>query len=319
MLREIWTETIQPLLQSLWDALEALMDIIGQLWDEVIGPILEAIAASLPDLVENVIAPVLKTVIGIIAAVIETILDLWTNVISPLIEWLINTLGPTIRNVFGTIWDIVSGVVQSIAGILAGLLQVIQGIVDFIGGVFTGNWARAWQGVKEIFVGVINAIIHVFELGINLIISLVNSLVSVVWNVVQTFVNGILSTVNAVAGMLGFNVSLQWGSPPPAIGYLNIPSIPMAQGGVVTGPTNALIGEGRYDEAVIPLGNSPQMNDFTDSIASKLNSTEQVQLLREQNSLLRQILEKTGVNIDGRDLSRTVSRYQRQDARATGG
>lgn len=47
----------------------------------------------------------------------------------------------------------------------------------------------------------------------------------------------------------------------------------MATGGVVTSPTYALIGEGRYDEAVIPLDNSPQMLDLVDKIADKVNST----------------------------------------------
>ncbi len=41
----------------------------------------------------------------------------------------------------------------------------------------------------------------------------------------------------------------------------------MATGGVVTGPTYAMIGEGSYDEAVIPLGDSPQMKDFAKQVA----------------------------------------------------
>lgn len=45
----------------------------------------------------------------------------------------------------------------------------------------------------------------------------------------------------------------------------------MATGGVVTSPTYALIGEGRYDEAVIPLGNSPQMADLVQKIADAVD------------------------------------------------
>lgn len=41
----------------------------------------------------------------------------------------------------------------------------------------------------------------------------------------------------------------------------------MATGGVGTGPTYALIGEGQYDEAVIPLGDSPQMKELVDTLA----------------------------------------------------
>lgn len=54
------------------------------------------------------------------------------------------------------------------------------------------------------------------------------------------------------------------------------PNIPaMARGGVVSSPTVALIGEGRYREAVVPLGNSPQFksmkDDIADDVVRKLN------------------------------------------------
>lgn len=53
-----------------------------------------------------------------------------------------------------------------------------------------------------------------------------------------------------------------------------------ATGGVVTQPTMALIGEGRHDEAVIPLGNSPQMeqmlNKFAQIAATQGSATPRV-------------------------------------------
>lgn len=47
----------------------------------------------------------------------------------------------------------------------------------------------------------------------------------------------------------------------------------MATGGVVRGPTQALIGEGRYSEAVIPLGNSPELAEMIDKIANAVSAT----------------------------------------------
>lgn len=48
----------------------------------------------------------------------------------------------------------------------------------------------------------------------------------------------------------------------------------MATGGVVTGPTRAIVGEGRYSEAVIPLEDSPQMQDLIDKIADAVDKTD---------------------------------------------
>lgn len=65
-----------------------------------------------------------------------------------------------------------------------------------------------------------------------------------------------------------------WSSNPQLKGWSNkikdghfIFGAPMATGGVVTGPTRALIGEGLYEEAVIPLGNSPQMQEMLNKFA----------------------------------------------------
>lgn len=44
----------------------------------------------------------------------------------------------------------------------------------------------------------------------------------------------------------------------------------LATGGVATGPTLAMIGEGKYNEAVVPLGNSPQFASMKESIAESV-------------------------------------------------
>lgn len=44
----------------------------------------------------------------------------------------------------------------------------------------------------------------------------------------------------------------------------------LATGGIVTGPKLALIGEGQYDEAVIPLGQSPQFTSMKQGIAEEV-------------------------------------------------
>lgn len=51
----------------------------------------------------------------------------------------------------------------------------------------------------------------------------------------------------------------------------NSPNIPaMATGGVIDTPTVALVGEGRYSEAVVPLGRSPQFAAMKSSIAEEV-------------------------------------------------
>ena len=85
----------------------------------------------------------------------------------------------------------------------------------------------------------------------------------------------------------------------------NVPK--MATGGVISAPTMALVGEGRYPEAVVPLGSSPQFASMKTDIANAVlqgimafqgNSTNS----RKNNFESSEIV----LNIDGTRLARVM-------------
>ena len=79
----------------------------------------------------------------------------------------------------------------------ANLKRIFGGITDFISGVFTGDWNKAWNGVKEVFRGIWNGIIIVVESAVNSILKGVNWLIDK------------LNTLNFKIGdqTYGFNIS----------------------------------------------------------------------------------------------------------------
>lgn len=52
-----------------------------------------------------------------------------------------------------------SAIFSAVGEIFMAFLQIIQGVIDFIVGVFTGDWEKAWQGIKEIFTGIWDAVV----------------------------------------------------------------------------------------------------------------------------------------------------------------
>ncbi len=50
--------------------------------------------------------------------------------------------------------------------------------MDFITGVFTGNWAMAWNGVKSIFSGVFSSLVALAKAPINGVISIINGAIA---------------------------------------------------------------------------------------------------------------------------------------------
>ena len=84
---------------------------------------------------------------------------------------------------------VIAGIAAVVAAVLAltGNLEefaanlkenILGGIIDFITGVFTADWEKAWEGVKKIFKGIWNGIVMIVESAINLIIKGVNWLIS---------------------------------------------------------------------------------------------------------------------------------------------
>ena len=86
------------------------------------------------------------------------------------ITWL-QSKSPMLAAIFQTYGNFISGLFNSIK-------QWLSGIIEFISGVFTGDWTKAWEGVKDIFKGIWNGIITAVEYAINFIINGINFLIS---------------------------------------------------------------------------------------------------------------------------------------------
>ena len=135
---------------------------------------------------------------------------------------------------FGIFGEVLNGFFATVKSIWQGIKQVFNGMVTFIKGVFSGNWRMAWEGVKQIFSGVMSGLGALIKAPLNTVISLVNAAIS---GINQISVD-IPSWVPLVGGK-------HFG--------MNIPRIPyLAAGGIVTRATPAVIGENGA-EAVMPL------------------------------------------------------------------
>lgn len=99
-------------------------------------------------------------------AIINSIKYAWDMFIT----WL-QSKSPMLAAIFQTYGNFISDLFNSIK-------QWLSGIIEFISGVFTGDWTKAWEGVKDIFKGIWNGIITAVEYAINFIINGINLLIS---------------------------------------------------------------------------------------------------------------------------------------------
>lgn len=216
------------------DFIESIKSKLSGVW-EFFSPLVDTIKKVI-DKIKEIVAVIynnIKIVVDKIAEIASTLRQAFTAIFTYI--W-----GKFKEKVLDPLAKFVSNIYQKYIKPIADKIYkyLIKPIFDWFDGVITD--------VMNLFIWLINGVIGSFEWMMNGVIGIVNKIVGV---------------ANKVPGVDISYVSKV------ALGRVSY----MANGGVVSGPTQAVIGEGRFDEAVIPLGNSPQLENMLDRFADKVN------------------------------------------------
>lgn len=254
---ETYDKYVRPALTNFREGFEKISESVLTAWHEHIYPVIKDWIAEFERVYEAAIKPLIDQVIEFVGKLIENASIIYKEFIAPIVSWLIETLAPIFSVVFGTIGDVVGTVVELIAGAVEGIIKTIGGIIDFIVGVLTGDWEKAWEGLKDIVAGIWDTLLSILKAPINFLIDSLNFLIR--------GINKIgVDVPDWAADLLGMEKGTRFG--------FDIPEIPkLADGGIVTQATMALIGEAGA-EGVIPLQNSQFIKDFAREVANAIGA-----------------------------------------------
>jgi hypothetical protein len=262
--------TITNIFLTFKEIFNAIIQEIKAIIENIFLPYLQRIIETFKMIVDAV-KPILTDLLEFIGIVFSKIVTFWNENGAQLVTAIFNIVN-FILGIFKFFSDTIISIVQFflpfiisqfrvaflfIQDIFKNVLDIVLGIFKIFIGVFTGDWKKVWEGVKDIFSGIIGAIVSVFKGMINSIISTINFFLSKV-NKISIKIPSV--KIPFVGEIGGFEIALP-----------NIPTIPfLAEGGIVTAPTLAMIGEDRNPEMVIPLNkisgliNSNQTNIYLD-------------------------------------------------------
>lgn len=232
ILTSLWDQYGQTLIDNLKGFMLSIQKIIINIWEGIIKPIITNALEMLTWLWEKHLKGLVEELGEFIMKATNFVLELWNNFFAPIVNFLVDILAPIFVSTFNLIVDSLGTAIAVISDIIKSLLRVFNGLIDFISGVFSGDWSRAWKGIVDIFGGIFDGLAGLVKWPLNIIIDMINSAIS--------GINSMIRGVNKVP-------------------FINIPMISeipkLAKGGVIDSPTLAMVGEAGK-EAVMPLENN---------------------------------------------------------------
>ena len=173
---EAWAVYGQPILDRLAQGFEQLRNWVQTIYYELLRPVLDELMARLQELWEEHLAPLWENLTLLFGAVMELIAILWTDALLPLLQNITDTFAPLVAGAVQYVVDCFFNGLGTIAKVADGIAGVLRGLCEFVSGVFTGDWDRAWHGLSDIFESVWDTMVGVAKQGVNGIIDLVNAM-----------------------------------------------------------------------------------------------------------------------------------------------
>ena len=196
---ETTEKAITNLFDSVWDAYDTtikpmidgigtfLSDNLGKLLDaynKYVAPVMDDVTKKISDLYDNYINPIVTDIVGIIADIVAIITELWKKHIQPMIDWITSTLLPIIMPIIKAIADALINAGSMILSTIKTILGVLKGVTDFLLGVFTGDWDKAFSGIVKI----IDSFKTGFEDKIKIIKNVFNDIIENIKNIFNGFI-----------------------------------------------------------------------------------------------------------------------------------
>ncbi len=115
------------------------------------------IAKGIFDTLSPYIMPIIEKIGGAFSKIGKSMTTFWNENGKQIIEAIKNFF-TFIQPVVKIVMDLVMGFIDNIIGLVEGIMNVIQGAIKIFTGLFTGDFSKMWEGVKQLFWGSIQAV-----------------------------------------------------------------------------------------------------------------------------------------------------------------
>lgn len=199
----IYDGSVHPLFTTLRDAITDVGSVFLNAFNTYILPIIQKAADKFTAFKDEVLAPLMPKAEEVFSKISECVQTVW-HVIEPFVLWFVETAVQQIGNALNIAVSAFFAFLSGVGTVIDGVLTALNGLMDFIIGVFTGDWDRAWNGIKAIFDVIWKAIKGILETALKTIHAILSGALEhtkktweSVWKAISDFFKKIFDGIKA--------------------------------------------------------------------------------------------------------------------------
>lgn len=313
---------LQPIIQFFTPFVEAICGFFQAIWS-VVSSVFSAIwsvVSSVFMAIYEVVAHIIGTIIDIIVGLGQAVWSVITKIYE-IVSTIVQMIWAVVSWLFGLIWDFISGIAtwvwdKAISPVINFVGDLATKIVEKLTAIVNKIKAKVIDPVVNFFKDMINKIIGFFKnVGITIVDAISGAFKSVmngVFTIVENTVNFFIKAINGAIGIINK-------IPGVSIKKIDLLAIPRFQtggfpeDGLFMANHNELVG--RFSNGKTAVANNEQIVEGITGGVYAANQ-EQNGLLREQNKLLRQLVDKkSNGQIDVTTITSAMQRKNRRDGK----
>lgn len=149
----VYDKHIEPLFDSV---AQGISDVAGTFLDgfnTYIAPVLKDLATEFDGTWKRHVQPALDGIIDLLGSVADLVKVLWKNILQPFINWVVKNIMPILAPIIKKLGDKFLDLLTAVSDVVKGITKVLKGLIDFLTGIFSGDWQKAFSGLKQVVSG----------------------------------------------------------------------------------------------------------------------------------------------------------------------
>lgn len=190
-IQQAWLNWGKPIFDGIKEAFRNTANIIQNVWETILKPVWDIFMETLDWLWKEHLKPLVDEFLDFCWTLTDGALQIYNKFIAPLVNWIVNVFGPPIRNAFQMVVSVIGSVIGTVVDAAKGIIKALKGVINFVVGIFTGDWEKAWKGIKQAFQGIVGSFGGILKGTVNVVIDLVNTMIRAMTTGINTVIRGV--------------------------------------------------------------------------------------------------------------------------------